>query len=455
MSPEDAMARTRAVWLALIWSLGLVPIAFAFLYPRVWQSHHSAEREQLLLPLEAAVSLRQALLVLLMVLVLGALAEGARYRWQAGQLFPRSGAALWAAGLAFCAGAVLSAVLGAVPRLRVALLLVPLLLTAVFLLPRVPLRWFARQVRQVLLVYAYASLAMALLLPEWALQHGYPQAISGFDVRLHGVQSHANILAPVFLTYLLLDMLDFRRDWTAWLHRLVVVASLGLTQSKSTIVLLLFLLVLHLLISQWQRRPRVLRTASAVAGILALSSGVYLAARGAPASAAPGDGDAAAASVQRPPGATPMLTKLLTGRPHMWRATLEVWREHPWLGYGPELFHSGVVADKVQQKLRYTVHVPHAHNQLVQTLGQSGIVGALTLLVYLGSLLFHGIRSRSATSGLSLLLVLALLVRGVTEVPLQFFAGDSTLLLHFVTFAVLILAAGNESERSSVALPHR
>lgn len=82
--------------------------------------------------------------------------------------------------------------------------------------PPVPLGWFMHQAKKVLLFYAYGSLLAALLAPRWAVEYPYTMGlIPGFNVRLHGLVLHANSLAPLLLTYLVLSWFSPSRPaWT-------------------------------------------------------------------------------------------------------------------------------------------------------------------------------------------------------------------------------------------------
>src|SRR5690606_23765492 len=103
----------------------------------------------------------------------------------------------------------------------------------------------------------------------------------------------------------------------------------------------------------------------------------------------------------------------LSGRTQIWLIALEVWKQNPIFGYGPTLWSDA---------FRATWRVPfafHAHNQFMQSLGAAGIVGVLGLLAYVGALVIGALRAARASRGLAPALVLVMLVRMVTEVPLE------------------------------------
>lgn len=103
----------------------------------------------------------------------------------------------------------------------------------------------------------------------------------------------------------------------------------------------------------------------------------------------------------------------LSGRTQIWMIALDVWQQSPLFGYGPTIWSDA---------FRATWRVPfafHAHNQFMQSLGAAGIVGVLGLLAYLGALAVGALRAARASRGLAPALVVVMLVRMITEVPLE------------------------------------
>ncbi len=121
----------------------------------------------------------------------------------------------------------------------------------------------------------------------------------------------------------------------------------------------------------------------------------------------------------------------LSGRTRIWMIALEVWKDSPLFGYGPALW---------SEAFRAAWRVPfafHAHNQFMQSLGAAGLVGVLGLLAYLGALVAGALRAARASRGLAPALVGVMLVRMVTEVPLEL----STVLLGDFLFQLTTFAA--------------
>jgi O-antigen ligase len=83
----------------------------------------------------------------------------------------------------------------------------------------------------------------------------------------------------------------------------------------------------------------------------------------------------------------------LTGRMPIWTAVLSAIGEHPWFGYGHDVFWSRWSVDlaKVNQVLGF--HPPHAHNGYLDILLGMGVVG---LLVFLGGFVTNFLRALRA-----------------------------------------------------------
>jgi O-antigen ligase len=118
----------------------------------------------------------------------------------------------------------------------------------------------------------------------------------------------------------------------------------------------------------------------------------------------------------------------LTGRTEIWDITLRAWRENVLFGYG-----AGIWGPERQLQF-HMFHVGHAHNQVVQTLGEAGLAGLGLLLYYLGTLLVASLRGFVASRGMVLMLLMLMLVLCVTEAPMR---GEG--LLAWQTFLQLML----------------
>lgn len=129
----------------------------------------------------------------------------------------------------------------------------------------------------------------------------------------------------------------------------------------------------------------------------------------------------------------------LTGRDLIWSVALEEWRRYPIFGYGPTLFDSSY---RVSIGIAAAVH---GHNQVIDTLARSGLVGVTGLAWYVAALTFYSFKYGLASRGLTVGLYLLLLLRAITEVPLSVDEYSPEMIPHI---ALLVTIAGLHSRRA-------
>ncbi len=132
----------------------------------------------------------------------------------------------------------------------------------------------------------------------------------------------------------------------------------------------------------------------------------------------------------------------LTGRTLIWQATVEQWKLNPLFGYGPNLWDLQMSMANVPT---IGFVASHAHNQVLQTLGEAGIVGVVGLLLYVVALLAYGVRYARGTNVVALALVSVMLLRGITEPSLSHTIGASDFYGHFLIFTYLVLASRHDN----------
>ena len=125
----------------------------------------------------------------------------------------------------------------------------------------------------------------------------------------------------------------------------------------------------------------------------------------------------------------------LTGRDQIWAVAWEEFHAHPFFGYGPALF---------DDDFRMAVNLPNAtnaHNQFIDTLARSGLVGAIALVAYAVVLMVLSFKYAKRTAGLSAALFVALALRSVSEVPMMLFGYGTELFGHLLLIVTLSAAA--------------
>jgi O-antigen ligase len=121
----------------------------------------------------------------------------------------------------------------------------------------------------------------------------------------------------------------------------------------------------------------------------------------------------------------------MTGRDRIWVIAWEEWQLHPVWGWGLQMW------DDSYRRAIGMANATHAHNQLMDTLSRSGLVGAAALALYVGVLGVLSLRCARASQGLSLALLLALLLRAGSEVPLLLIGYGPDLLIHLLLLITL------------------
>lgn len=132
--------------------------------------------------------------------------------------------------------------------------------------------------------------------------------------------------------------------------------------------------------------------------------------------------------------ATAIGDQVMTGRGRIWATAIDVWRDSPWFGFGAQAWG---------WDFRYYYglqHGVHAHNQWLQALSVSGAVGFAFLMLYLLALGWFSWRTSGLSQGFTTALFGFVLLRMVTEVPLETSALQSSdvvihLLLLYALFA--------------------
>jgi O-antigen ligase len=260
--------------------------------------------------------------------------------------------------------------------------------------------------RVVILVLMLGSLLAMAVRPDFALHRPDPGWLPGIDWRLYGLAPHANSLGPIALLGMALELqAPSRWPLLRWLALASACAVFVLAQSKTvwaTVPMLLVLVWLPLTLSHSGAggdagrdfRRKVLALSGMIAVLVLLAAGIvafdvvdFIEHRG------------------------DLLS--LTGRTQIWDITLQAWRQNVLFGYG-----AGIWGPERQREFQM-YYVGQAHNQVVQTLGEAGLVGLMLLAVYLGALLITAIRSFSASRGIVLMLLTLMLVRCVTEAPMR------------------------------------
>ena len=341
-------------------------------------------------------------------LVMASLIEVARgWLHDRNRASPDPARALLFAMLAYYIGTTLiQAIASDHPEFSLRALYVPILLTAVFYQRPMRMEPVVGAARIVILTLMLGSLGGIWLNPDFVMHRPEPGWLPGIEWRLFGLTPHANSLGPIALLGILIELHAPSR-WQAvrWLVLASAAAVFVLAQSKTvwaTVPMMLALVWFPLALSRASangdgRRDfrRTVLAMSGVIGVLVLLAAALVAFDVVDFIEHRGD----------------LLT--LTGRTRIWDITLHAWQENVLFGYGASIWGP----DRQREYQMY--YVGQAHNQVVQTLGEAGVVGLVLLLAYLGTLLIAALKTFVASRGIVLMLLTLMLVRCVTEAPMR------------------------------------
>lgn len=322
------------------------------------------------------------------------------------------------------------ATVAGVPSFDQKSLYIPIVLGALISLRHIDLNVLAHHLKLMLAGTLILSIVAAIVFPEFALLRPYAGQLPGIDFRLFGVAAHANALGPIALLLLLLEFHSPSRSLVRWPLVILALANFALAQSKTVwLAALIVVAVVYVPYRFMALRAKADSHASTIKLVLVLIVCLM----------------AAVITVtnldmnQRLSGGV----MTLTGRTDIWADTLAEFERYPLFGYGPRLWGQEY---RIQMG---KVYAGQAHNQFIQTLGESGLVGFILLLGYMGVLLRLALRTFSVSQGLSLTLFVLILIRCVTEAPLRGVVNDWTFFMHAVLLVVLATYARHTQSRDA------
>lgn len=265
------------------------------------------------------------------------------------------------------------------------------------------LQWISRVTLRIMMILSLAAMA----LPEVGFNYDETRSVFGIP-RFQGITEHPNTLAALAVVGLLLEL--SARSRLTW--KLLFVAAIVLAQSSTSY----FMVVIGaLLVTTWASKivRALLLPAFVVVGIIALFDfGIV---------------QGAVASL------LPETTGTLNGRTRIWEAALFGFQQSPIFGYGPAFLSD-------DYRAMYLPNFPaatHAHSQWYQSLGGTGVIGLVTLLILVAVLVVFALKSRRATNGITVAILVAMMIRSFAETPLRPTGVSVTTYLLVLTLAII------------------
>lgn len=336
----------------------------------------------------------------------------------------RSQLILWLAVMIYYTLSVLiSGVLGHFGEFNINLIYAPIVFTAVALLVSSNYQKTLQSLRWILLIPLLGSLLAMWVAPNLVLETGYKGLIPGFNIRLAGLTEHANSLGTIAVIGLFLELSKYVQKKPNVLFLLISGANLVLAQSKTSWIIAIIGLIVFGLSAVKSRRLQygkghlelaILCSAFFTVTIIILIAFLKL------------------DSLQTFLDADQTGLASFTGRTKIWNMTLDEFMNNPISGYGPSIW------DSLYRFRHGMMHVGQAHNQYIQTLGQAGILGTLSLTFYIFLLVRRSYQGWNETDGLSFFVVTVLLVRGFSESPMRMIGiMDFDSFVHLFAFATV------------------
>ncbi len=280
------------------------------------------------------------------------------------------------------------------------------------------------------LLFLVLSAAMLAWKPNMVLVNNYHGLLPFLNIRYAGLASHANVLGPMVVVYLLC----LWRKPFAWRPMNLFawglgLASLLLSQSKTNWIacLLCFACIAyfgfreHIRVRLFDyRRPQL--------SILVIFGFILLCTMGLLVVMFGGLDGTLSRFVTSDEGFELMS---LTGRDVIWQVAVQEWYKSPVFGYGLPLW---------DEAFRASIGMPyatHAHSQFYQSLASAGTIGAIGLVLYAVVLLYASARTAKVSEGLSMALFVLIASRSLSEVPLAMTGFAAEALTHVLLLVII------------------
>jgi exopolysaccharide production protein ExoQ len=349
----------------------------------------------------------------------------------------RSGKGLFSCFVAyFFFGFVVNGFFGTVPSVDYKTLYSLIIVTAFYFGQSISIERLVKFAKMTGIISIFLGLIAAMISPKISIQSHFVGVLPWLPIRLWGLDSHANTLGPLAAVILLLEIAyPFEKKSRHLAGLLIGGVALLLTQSKTAWIAFIVAIIAFALLKIYssaaddasRSRMKATTVASIVFVVFVVISLVLIAMFG--------DFDKQIAKYL----ATAEGSKIssLTGRDAIWRATFSAWERNIIFGYGPELWGPSFSA-----KYHLLGIASNAHNQAVDVLGSSGLLGLISFFVYLIALMRNAIRVREVTGWFPLVLLIALIVRSISEVPFRLINSLSNdFSLHLLLLGILFSAS--------------
>nr|WP_315493624.1 O-antigen ligase family protein [uncultured Rhodoferax sp.] len=297
------------------------------------------------------------------------------------------------------------------------------------------------------------GLIAAAAFPSIAVQNNF---VTGWlpwpQIRLWGLDSHANTLGPLAMMVILLEIgHSYTRKWLHLGTILIATITLVLSQSKTAWVSTFIAVVIFFALSTYDKvsaRNHLSSRKLVIPIIITISFAIFTALLFAFLLI---DLNGMISEFFSTSEGTKLTS--MTGRDAIWRITLQEFENNILFGYGPTLWGPGFSAEH-----RLLGTASNAHNQLIDVLGSSGLFGGVAFLLYLTMLFKYCIKVTHVAGRLPLALLIAMCIRAIPEVPFRLAnVLSNDFALHMILLGILFSSIKKQTllNSSTTHLIHR
>jgi hypothetical protein len=123
----------------------------------------------------------------------------------------------------------------------------------------------------------------------------------------------------------------------------------------------------------------------------------------------------------------------LTGRDVIWQFALNKWSENPIFGFGQQLFNLD------NRLLNHMSFATSAHNQVLDLMAKSGLVGLLSFLPYLVAIWVMIFKVDLAFKGVAVAFFISIMIRCISDTPFSLSGYGIDLLIQVTLLAIILL----------------
>jgi O-antigen ligase len=329
--------------------------------------------------------------------------------------FSKQGLLVTIAGISVYLPVIISSIVSPNGGFRNELFFFPIFIFTVYLSPRQNSDKLLKIIQFIVLLFIYGSIIAFLGNPSWAGSEYFDSWI-GLNYRLSGLTSHPNGLGYLSVVSIMINVVMKKNNKLHTLHFIASLFTLILSQSKTAWLALLVWVFYFLVIRNFHGKKNFTKL-SIISILIVIFISIPLIIK-----------------YQSLLSFLPEEIASLTGRSDIWKISIEEWSRNPIIGFGPNLWDLDY---RLQLGPQY-LWAGQAHNQIIQTLGESGLIGLITLLVYLYVIYLTISKGLPRKTTLVSSLTILLFIRLITETPLRNISLDLSFLIHAIFFVLLI-----------------